>query len=311
MYEPALRFRSSLSSQTPWLKRITENIESLWTLPRVALAANQAPIHLLDEHRGRGSSAAHLGSMGVHVLIFGSAILIFLSPPLRPNGKNFLGLERSSAPKLIAPNWLSEAANRPLGKHGSSGDHNPLPPTAGDLAPMSRMVLAPPRLPDERTHLLPIQVTTYEADAPEIVSPVKDIGLPWMNDLNHSAGTGKNGIGTGTNSGMGKGPGDGSGEADSLLPYARVATQVVCLHCPDPLYSDEARKAKLQGSVTLRVLVGPDGRAKEVQVTRGVGLGLDENAVHAVRGWQFSPAKDAARHPIPSWITIETTFRLF
>jgi len=61
----------------------------------------------------------------------------------------------------------------------------------------------------------------------------------------------------------------------------------------------------------MRVLVGPDGRARDIQVTRGIGLGLDENAVRAVRGWQFIPAKDAARRPVTTWITIETVFRLF
>jgi len=61
----------------------------------------------------------------------------------------------------------------------------------------------------------------------------------------------------------------------------------------------------------MQVLVGADGRAKQIQVTRGLGLGLDENAVNAVRTWQFIPAKDRARRPVASWITIETLFRLY
>jgi protein TonB len=307
MDQPAPQFGSSVSCQASWLKRIRENIQGIWNLPRVALAANPSPIHLLDERRGPRGSAAHLSSIGAHVLLFGAVMLIIVRPPFQPSGRNLPGLTGLRAPKLVRPMWLRE----PSGKTGQSGDRNPLPPASGDLAPMSRIVLAPPRLPDEITHPLPIQVTTYDADAPEMVSPVKDIGLPWMNDPNHSAGTGMNGVGTGTTNGMGKNPGNGSGVANNSLPYEPVATSVICLDCPDPLYSDEARKAKLQGSVTMRVLVGADGRAKEVEVTRGVGLGLDENAVRAVRGWRFSPAKDAARHPMPSWITIETAFRLF
>jgi len=85
----------------------------------------------------------------------------------------------------------------------------------------------------------------------------------------------------------------------------------MCRICPDPLYSDEARKAKMQGHITLRVLVGADGRAREIQVVHGLGMGLDENAIGAVRSWQFVAAKDAARRPVASWITIETVFRLF
>jgi len=198
-----------------------------------------------------------------------------------------------------------------LGKDGSGGEHNPLPPTSGELAPLSGIVLAPPRLPDGRPHPLAVQVTTFDVDAPEFATPVKDLGLPSMNAKSNSAGPATNGVGTQRGAGMGDGPGDGSGWGTGTLPYARVATQVACLRCPDPMYSDEARKAKVQGQVMMRVLVGADGRVKDIQVTRGIGLGLDENAVRAVRDWQFSPAKDAARRPMASWITIETMFRLF
>jgi periplasmic protein TonB len=90
---------------------------------------------------------------------------------------------------------------------------------------------------------------------------------------------------------MGNGPGDGSGWGEGSQPYARATTQVVCLRCPDPLYSDEARKAKMQGQVTMRVLVGADGHARDIQVTRGIGLGLDENAVRAVRGGNLFPQR--------------------
>ena len=67
----------------------------------------------------------------------------------------------------------------------------------------------------------------------------------------------------------------------------------VCNVCPYPIYTDEARHVKMQGTVTLRVLVGADGRASEIRVVRGVGYGLEERAVETVRGWKFTPARDA------------------
>ena len=42
-----------------------------------------------------------------------------------------------------------------------------------------------------------------------------------------------------------------------------------------------------------------------------VGYGLEERAVETVRGWKFTPARDAARRPIAVWVTIEAVFRLF
>ena len=85
----------------------------------------------------------------------------------------------------------------------------------------------------------------------------------------------------------------------------------ICVYCPYPVYTDEARHVKVQGTVTLRVLVGMDGRASQIRVVRGVGYGLEERAEQTVRGWKFKPAIDAARHSVPAWVTVEAVFRLF
>jgi protein TonB len=86
-------------------------------------------------------------------------------------------------------------------------------------------------------------------------------------------------------------------------PVARTA--------PIRKYTDEAREAKLQGKVTLRVLVSVDGRASQIRIVQGIGLGLDERAEQAIRGWRFVPARDGARHLVPAWVTVEAVFRLF
>ena len=81
------------------------------------------------------------------------------------------------------------------------------------------------------------------------------------------------------------------------------------LYKVEPEYTAEARIAKYQGTVQLAVEVGADGVARSLRVTKGLGLGLDQNAVTAVRQWQFQPAtKDGA--PVPVLATIEVNFRL-
>lgn len=315
---PATRlgFDSVLSRQTSFLRRIRENLQSVWTLPRIALAVTRSadglPIHLLEERRSGRNTRAQFGSIGVHAVICGGLMLAAWHPAAMDLVKrSATGLEPFQSMEFAAPKWMREAAVDSSGKHGTGGDRNPLAPTAGELAPPSKIVLSPPRLPDGRPHPLAMQVTTFDPDAPELSPPAKDLGLPWMPARNNSAGSGTNGVGTQPGEGMGNGPGNGSGWGEGSQPNARATTQVVCLRCPDPLYSDDARKAKMQGQVTMRVLVGVDGRARDIQVTRGIGLGLEENAIRAVRGWQFIPAKDAARRPMATWITIETVFRLF
>jgi TonB family protein len=77
----------------------------------------------------------------------------------------------------------------------------------------------------------------------------------------------------------------------------------------EPQYTEEARAAKYQGTVVLYVEIQPDGRAANIRVQRGLGLGLDEKAVEAVQQWRFSPGtKDGVSVPVQA--TIEVNFRL-
>ena len=167
-----------------------------------------------------------------------------------------------------------------LGHNGGGGERNPIPATHGFLAPRSSVQLAPPRLPDNVAHVLAVPVTTFDENAPPIVAAVPQLGLPWMPNDTNSAGPGKDGgIGSGKDGGMGDNSGVDAGEGESGAPYSHGMTMPVCVTCPYPLYTDEARKVKMQGAVTLRVLVGADGRAAQIHVARGVGYGLDERAV--------------------------------
>ncbi|MGH9776836.1 MAG: TonB family protein [Candidatus Acidiferrales bacterium] len=82
-----------------------------------------------------------------------------------------------------------------------------------------------------------------------------------------------------------------------------------CIHCPQPEYTEEARKAGRQGTVVLWVTVNEKGRVDDVQVSRGLGLGLEEQAVRAVSKWQFKPAERDGK-PVPTYMTIEVDFHI-
>jgi TonB family protein len=82
------------------------------------------------------------------------------------------------------------------------------------------------------------------------------------------------------------------------------------VYCPDAKYSEDARKAKFQGVVILQVVVSPDGRAARIEVVSGPGLGLEEEAVQAVKTWRFKPALGPNRKPVATQIAIEVQFRL-
>jgi len=63
------------------------------------------------------------------------------------------------------------------------------------------------------------------------------------------------------------------------------------LYAPNPEYSEKAREAGYQGSCVLRLTVGEDGKPQDTRIERGLGMGLDERAIDAVRRWTFEPAR--------------------
>jgi len=100
------------------------------------------------------------------------------------------------------------------------------------------------------------------------------------------------GLGDGEDGGTGGGPyRPGSGiEAPRLLREVKAS------------YSEEARRANIQGDVLMEVVVRADGTVGSARVTRGLGYGLDERAVAAVRQWRFAPAR---RLGVPVDVAVE------
>ena len=83
----------------------------------------------------------------------------------------------------------------------------------------------------------------------------------------------------------------------------------VLIHKVEPDYTEEARKAKYQGTVLLYVEIDPNGTATNIRVQRSLGLGLDEKAVEAVKQWKFKPGQKNGQ-PVTVAATIEVNFRL-
>jgi len=77
----------------------------------------------------------------------------------------------------------------------------------------------------------------------------------------------------------------------------------------DPQYSEEARLLKYSGTVLLSVVVDTQGRARDIQLVRGLGLGLDEQAVSAVQRWVFKPGTRGGQ-PVNVRARIEVNFKL-
>ena len=79
---------------------------------------------------------------------------------------------------------------------------------------------------------------------------------------------------------------------------------------PPPTYSEEARKAKLEGTVVLVLIVDEKGNPTKVSVVNGLGMGLNEKAIEAVKGWKFTPAFGRDGKPVAARIAVEVDFHL-
>jgi protein TonB len=308
---PDAAFRNSKESST-WIRRVSENFRLALSLPHAGFrSANGAP----DLFSGVESSTRYGPAQGIsaiaHALILGGLLFLLaststevqgLSPTLIDGLKRPLQFFRPPEPKSGTPS---------LGLRGVGSGNESERARTGNLAPRSSMPLSPPRLTHSEQIDLPVPPAVFDPNAPSAVPIITGLGLPWGDKDTNSAGTEKgHGIGNRPGNGMGDDDGNGAGTAADGGNYANVVSQPACLYCPEPPYTEDARKAKLQGSVTLRVLIGADGRARLIQVVKGLGLGLDEKASQAVRGWRFAPARDARRQALPIWVTIETRFQL-
>jgi periplasmic protein TonB len=307
-------FSSPNPTGNSWFARVRENFGQLFVAARFsASSANGAPLHLLKSEKSPRARRAQSVSLAIHAAVITLLALLAIHPPSRVLDRAVQNSRIFSPIPIPEAIWNGQAGAHPSAGSGSGGDENPLPATHGNLPTFSSLQLVKPTLPDQREHLLPVPPTILDLTAAPVLTSVDQMGLPWMRDGTNSQGPGpghtlgnKGGDSIGDS---GTGP-VGFGGAENT-PYGPGVTEPRCVYCPDPKYTDQAREAKLQGSVTLQVLVGADGRAAQIRVVRGLGMGLDDRTVQIVQGWRFTPAHDASHHAVAAWVTIEAVYRLF
>jgi periplasmic protein TonB len=221
---------------------------------------------------------------------------------------------------LVAPVDLSQYKPKleKMQGGGGGGDRSPLPAPKGKLPKPSLRQFTPPVV-------VPQNLQPKLAMDPSIIAP-PDVPLPNVNlsnygdplaklgPLSNGPGSGA-GIGSGSGGGVGPGkgggfgPSEGGGFGGGVFRAGGGVTAPALIYKVEPEYSEEARKAKFQGTVVLYVEVDPSGRAINPKVIRSLGLGLDEKAIEAVRKWKFKPGYKDGK-PVTVAATIEVNFRL-
>ena len=257
-------------------------------------------------------------SIVVHVAVVALIFTVFRSHPFElKSGSVTLLIPVDMNPYLLELAKLQGRA-KDSGGGGGGGQNSPLPPSKGKLPRFDMQQLAPPTpvIRNETPELAvePTVIVQPDANIPKIDmavfgDPLGKIGPPSAGPGSGGGiGTGKGG-GVGSGSGAGVGPGQGGGFGGGVFRVGGGVSAPKLTRKVDPEYSEEARKAKYQGTVLLQVEVWPDGRAHNVRVVRSLGLGLDEKAIEAVQQWEFVPGKKDGQS-VKVAASVEVNFRL-
>ncbi len=217
----------------------------------------------------------------------------------------------------ISPYKLPPAPTQ-SGGGGGGGDRDKLAASKGALPKFSTEQITPPmvviRNPNPKLTAEPTVIVPPEIQWPQsgpLGDPMSSILGPPSNGTGSGGGIGSgSGGGVGSGTGPGVGPGSGGGIGGGVYRVGGGVTAPRVLYAPDPEFSEEARKAKYQGTVVLWVIVGSDGRTRDIRVQRALGMGLDEKAIQTIRLWRFDPARKNGV-AVAVQINVEVNFRLY
>ena len=248
-------------------------------------------------------------SLAFHVLVIVLIILPllpeFMSPPMQAKAMTVTPLNVS--PYLAHLKMGNKRAGGGGGRMGTA------PATRGRLPKFSMNQLTPPEVKPPEHAKLTVEPSVIVP--PNIHMPTPNLpnnGDPIANLVNDSMGNGS-GTGIGSGNGGGIGPGQQYGTGGGYPEAGENGYgKPDCLYCPTPQYSDAGFKLKIQGIVVIDAIIGPDGRAFNVHVSKGLGYGLDEQAVHSVRDiWRFKPSIGPDGRPAGVHMLIEVDFHLY
>jgi periplasmic protein TonB len=262
--------------------------------------------------------ASWVNSLLVHALVITAMLIPY-----------FVGLwmhpTKAKADHLVAVDispYMPDLPPSPkkAGGGGGGGDRSQTPASKGPIPKFAKEQLTPPvavlqnlnpKMPAPPTLVGPPDLKLPQMQASVTFGDPQGILGPASNGPGTGGGIGSGeGTGIGSGSGGGLGPGEGGGTGGGAYSVGGGVSEPIPIYKPEPPYSEEARKAKFQGTVVLMIIIDAQGNVTDAHAVRRLGLGLDENAERTVRTWKFKPALRNG-NPVPVRVMVEVTFRLF
>ena len=266
------------------------------------LVLESKPIAVIDRMATRQNPVATAAS----VIIYGLAILCIawllkqkVAIMSKPKPVEIVQLD---APPPKAP-------PKAVAMGGGGGQKGPTPVTKGTPPKFADKQIIPPNKPPLVEPKIHIEPTIEVQKDVKMASSLPQIGVANSPLVGMSMGNGRGtGLGSGNGSGLGPGSGGNTGGGPRRIGGGVSAPQLI--FSVEPEFSEEARKAKVAGNVLVNLYVDQNGNPSHVRVIRGVGMGLDEKAVEAVRQYRFKPAMENGK-PVLVELNVEVNFQIF
>jgi protein TonB len=283
----------------------------------------------------RSPGGALAASGALHAAVLGCLVLLAT-----------MGVATAPATRETTPVRLVFLATPgPGGGGGGGGLRQPAPPPKAEMKgpSLQRSPVPPPRpittrRPEPKVQKTPpvaIQPTPKPIEPPppppapvplpQVVAPVASVAAdardragvlndPPLESDSHGSGSGSGagtgqgtGIGEGTGSGIGPGSGGGTG-GGPYRPGSGITPPAIVREVK-PDYTEEARRRGVAGDVVLEIIVRADGSVGNVRLLQGLGSGLDQRAIDAVKQWRFSPARRFGT-PVDVVVEVAVEFKL-
>jgi protein TonB len=306
------------SYEEPWFQSFVRRIKETFNppkLPPLEVTSKPIPVKSIWGDYAGNEKKAGVTSLVIHGSIVALLIILGTSPAVQKAVKD----STLFAPVDLAA-YVPTASQAPgkQGGGGGGGDRSLTPPSKGRLPRVAPKQFTPPMAvvnnPAPKLVMEPTLIIQPDAQIPNVNLPNFGDPLAKLGPPSNGPGSGS-GIGTGSGGGVGSGkgggygPGEGGGIGGGVYRIGGGVSAPTLIYKIEPEYSEEARKAKHQGTVVLYIVVDDKGMPQNLKVIRPIGLGLDEKAIEAVTKWRFKPGLKDGR-PVAVAATIEVNFRL-
>lgn len=301
--------------QSIWKSLFSNLRETFFPAKQPPLVLTSRPVAVFDPMAVKRSPASSTVSFIVHALIL--ALIAWLA--FEAHKRVVVTPVAKVTPIEIPFIPVTQPTPKPMGGGGGGGTHAVVEPSKGHLPRIAKTSVVPPqllRVDHPKLAVQPAVVIPQPVKIPDNRMP--NLGVPQSSQVavaSQGMGSGSgfgqgSGGGIGAGSGNGVGTGSGGGYGGGVMSVGGGVSAPQLIHSVDPEFTDQARRANLQGVVSIQLIVDSQGNPQDIHVVRRLGMGLDQKAVEAVRQYKFRPAMYQG-HPVAVQMVIKVNFHLY